>query len=81
MFMDARNANFSRVIQNDLLASGYSQSYATFVASLLEVDPKKRPTAERLVKTFKASPTDGRVVFDEAALPEHIGQPSSETSA
>jgi serine/threonine protein kinase len=68
MFMDARSANFSQTIQNDLVGCHYSPKYAAFVASLLEVDPKKRPTAERLMKLFKASAADGRVVFDETVL-------------
>jgi serine/threonine-protein kinase PDIK1L len=66
MFMDARSANFSHTIQNDLVGCHYSQRYAAFVASLLEVDPKKRPTAERLMKLFKASTSDGRVIFDDS---------------
>ena len=63
MFVDARSASFNQMIQSDLLACHYSQQYAEFVTSLLEVDPKKRPTAERLLKLFKASAANGRVVF------------------
>lgn len=53
MFQDAKYPNFTQTILTDLIQrQKYSCEFGVFVASILEVDPKKRPTAEKLVRMF-----------------------------
>jgi serine/threonine protein kinase len=53
MFQDAKYPNFTQTILTDLIQrQKYSCEFGVFVASILEADPKKRPTAEKLVRMF-----------------------------
>jgi serine/threonine protein kinase len=54
MFLDAKSPHFHEDIQYDLRVHRYSEKFARFVASLLIVDPKQRPTAADLLQRFSA---------------------------
>ena len=54
MFLDAKSPHFHDDIQYDLRVHRYSEKFSRFVASLLVVDPKQRPTAAEVLTRFTA---------------------------
>lgn len=62
MSQEAKQDGFASRMLNDILAKRYSLAFASFVVSLLVVDPAKRPTAAQASQCFCVA--DGEVRFD-----------------
>lgn len=62
MSQEAKRDGFASRILKDIIASKYSLAFASFVVSLLVVDPAKRPTAAQAARCFCVA--DGEIRFD-----------------
>ncbi|KAG5486459.1 hypothetical protein LSCM4_07390 [Leishmania orientalis] len=62
MSQEAQQDGFASRMLNDIIAKKYSLAFASFVVSLLVVDPAKRPTAAQAAQCFCVA--DGEVRFD-----------------
>ncbi|KAG5485781.1 hypothetical protein LSCM1_07193 [Leishmania martiniquensis] len=62
MSQEAKQDGFASRMLNDIIAKKYSLAFASFVVSLLVVDPAKRPTAAQAAQCFCVA--DGEVRFD-----------------
>ncbi|KAG5485113.1 hypothetical protein CUR178_08084 [Leishmania enriettii] len=62
MSQEAQQDGFASRMLNDIITKKYSLAFASFVVSLLVVDPAKRPTAAQAAQCFCVS--DGEVRFD-----------------
>ena len=65
MSEEARRDGFASRMLNDILSQKYSLAFASFVVSLLVVDPAKRPTAAQAAQCFLV--TEHEVRFDSSS--------------
>lgn len=74
MHEEAKCKGFLAMVRHDIQSKGYSMQFSKFVASLLEVDPEKRPSARTALQYFVVE--DG-VVWLEPTRPfpkPHLGR-------
>lgn len=64
MSNEAKRDGFASMVLNDILEHNYSLAFASFVVSLLVVDPAKRPTAAMAEQCFVVNEETGTVAFD-----------------
>lgn len=62
MSQEAKRDGFASRMLKDIIAHKYSLAFASFVVSLLVVDPAKRPTAAQAARCFCVA--DGDICFD-----------------
>ncbi|CCW60225.1 unnamed protein product [Phytomonas sp. EM1] len=62
MYRDSSHDGFASMIMNDLIEHKYSLAFASFVLSLLTVNPLKRPTAATAMQCFRVQ--ENEIVFD-----------------
>ncbi|CCW68503.1 unnamed protein product [Phytomonas sp. Hart1] len=62
MYRDSSHEGFASMIMNDIIERKYSLAFASFVLSLLAVNPLKRPTATVAMQYFLVQ--ENEIVFD-----------------
>lgn len=55
---------FAAMVLQDILGVGYSLHFASFVVSLLALDPLRRPSPETIKGYFKKSPHSEEITLD-----------------
>ncbi|KAH8607054.1 Kelch motifProtein kinase domain [Trypanosoma vivax] len=67
MYEEAERDGFAAMVMNDILNRGYSLEFASFVVSLLVVNPSRRPSAQMALQCFTLVSEEGKddvVKFD-----------------